>query len=654
MAKGTTNSKGNIKLKMTNMKEKLLEKIKQWIINIIIVSIVFIALGLVYLNVEKINSLKALKGYESIAYDFISVGTVMILSSVALLNIKIIFNATVFMAENLLDVIKYVLKFLVEKVNSSKNAETKENCYEIDFAKKNIETIPEKKQEEPLHINKDCPPITLLESNNAKEDINDDGLKKELIWCFQKYDLDYIKIEKVLNGPAITRFIANIGDERISQVTKYEKEIAMTLGVDYITIKPDKDGLCFEIPNKVRRMIYHRDVLMEVLNLPTKTLEIPIGRTAIGEIQTLNIAKCPHILIAGQTGGGKSVCVNTIITSLILKNTPEKMKLILIDPKVVELSNYNGIPHLIFPVITDPKRAAKGLEWAVEEMGKRYKAFAKAGVRDIDRYNEKNNGNCMEKIVIVIDELADLMLLVGEVVEESIQRLGQLARAAGIHLIVATQRPSMDVVTGVIKANLAARIAFAVQDNTNSRIILDQAGAEKLLGNGDGYLFTTEMRNPERFQGSYISDREIDKIIDWWKKRALNYTEGDMESIDISNTKNTDEIYNNYLGVSNKMDDEENMGNITNYSDKDLIVRIYVNEIAYRSDDETLILPSTNVIRGQLGIRKEDLLRILKEMEKEGVIEMTGTGRGSKTYIRISQIEAYEFLKKFNPKALKE
>lgn len=651
MAKDTINSKEKINSKMTNIKEKLFEKIKQWLINIIIVSAVFIALGLVYFNVKKINSFKLLKGYESIANDFIIVGGIMIVTSVALLNIEAIFKLIACMFNYIIDGIKWALVFLVRKIQSAKSTEDEKELknYGNNLNKKNTALQPEA----PLYINQSCPPITMLENHDTKEDINENNLRKELLWCFQKYDLDYIRIKKVLKGPSITRFIADIGDGRISQITKFEKEIAMTLGVDYISIKSDKDGLCFEIPNKVRSIIYHRDVLMEILNLPTKTLEIPIGRTATGELQILNIAKCPHILIAGQTGGGKSVCVNTIITSLILKNTPEKMKLILIDPKVVELSNYNGIPHLVFPVITDPKKAAAGLEWAVEEMGRRYKVFAKAGVRDIDRYNEKTN-LLMEKIVIIIDELADLMLLVGEIVEENIQRLGQLARAAGIHLIVATQRPSSDVVTGVIKANLAARIAFAVQDNTNSRIILDQAGAEKLLGNGDGYLFTTEMRKPERFQGSYISDDDVNKIINWWKKKASKYTEEDIESIDISNTETTDDTYNNYFEPSNRTNDEDNISSITNYSDKDLIVRIYVNEIAYRSDDETLILPSTNVIREQLGIRKEDLLRILKEMEKESLIEMTGTGRGSKTYIRISQIEAYEFLKKFNPKALKE
>lgn len=640
-----TQAKGKGNFKTANIKDKLLEKIRVWLINIIIVSVVCIALGLVYLNVDEINSFKLLKGFENLANDFIIVGGAMIAAAVVLLNIESVFKLIVCMLNYILDGIKWGLKFFAKAVKSFNKNQGKEElneCYEINLNKKNSKVETEK----PIYINPNCPPINLLKNTGVdKKDTSGNDLKKELLWSFQKYDLDFITIKKVLKGPSITRFIADIGDGRISQVTKFEKEIAMTLGVDYISIKPDKDGLCFEVPNKVRSIIYHRDVLMETLNSPTKTLEIPIGKTAIGEMQTLNIAKCPHILIAGQTGGGKSVCVNTIITSLILKNTPEKMKMILIDPKVVELSMYNGIPHLIFPVITDPQKAAKSLEWAVKEMERRYKVFAKAGVRDIDRYNEKFNDDPMEKIVVIIDELADLMLLVGELVEEYIQRLGQLARAAGVHLIVATQRPSADIVTGIIKANLVGRIAFAVQDNTNSRIILDQAGAEKLLGNGDGYLYTTEMRNPTRFQGSYISDEEIEKIISWWKDSDWIGGEKKIKAFDVG-LKNKIETPINV----NRTDDDKT----EEYSQSEMKVMIYLNEIAFRSNEKEIILPSTDIMRTDIGIMKAKLVDVLNKLEREGKIIKKGAGRGSKTYLEISEMEAYDFLKKYSSKSLDE
>ena len=251
----------------------------------------------------------------------------------------------------------------------------------------------------------------------------------------------------------------------------------------------------------------------------------------------------PHLLVAGATGSGKSVCINTIINSVLYKSTPDEVKLLLIDPKVVELAHYNGIPHLLSPVVTDPKKAANALNWAVAEMNKRYKAFAELGVKDINSYNEKSETK-LPKIVIIIDELADLMMACANEVEDYICRLAQMARAAGMHLIIATQRPSVDVITGVIKANVPSRIAFAVSSQTDSRTILDMGGAEKLLGKGDMLFYPLGAAKPVRLQGAYISEDESENVINFVKgqvKEEVKYEEEIIQTISkTTNVKNDD------------------------------------------------------------------------------------------------------------------
>ena len=253
-----------------------------------------------------------------------------------------------------------------------------------------------------------------------------------------------------------------------------------------------------------------------------------------------DIAKMPHALIAGATGSGKSVCINTIITSIIYKAKPSEVKFVMVDPKVVELSVYNGIPHLLIPVVTDPKKAAGALAWAVQEMDNRYNVFAQKGVRDLKGYNaiaEKEEGTGkLPQIVIIIDELADLMMVAAKEVEDSICRLAQKARAAGMHLIIATQRPSVDVITGIIKANIPSRIAFAVSSQVDSRTILDQIGAEKLLGKGDMLFYPSGSPKPSRVQGAFVSDEEVEKIVSFVKSNGeATYSEDILESIENSN-----------------------------------------------------------------------------------------------------------------------
>ena len=352
------------------------------------------------------------------------------------------------------------------------------------------------------------------------------------------------KVENVSVGPAITRYELKPAEGvRVSKIANLADDIALNLAAETIRIEapiPGKQAVGIEVPNKEKQAVHLRDVLEspEFFDSNSK-LTVALGKDVAGNIQLADIAKMPHVLIAGSTGSGKSVCINTIITSIIYKAKPSEVKLVMVDPKVVELSVYNGIPHLLIPVVTDPKKAAGALAWAVQEMDNRYNLFASKGVRDLVGYNkavEKDGGiGKLPQIVIIVDELADLMMVAAKDVEESICRLAQKARAAGMHLVIATQRPSVDVITGLIKANVPSRIAFAVSSQVDSRTILDSVGAEKLLGKGDMLFFPAGASKPSRVQGAFVSDDEVEKIVDFVKQNGTaTYSEDILESIENS------------------------------------------------------------------------------------------------------------------------
>ncbi|MDR0396359.1 MAG: DNA translocase FtsK [Oscillospiraceae bacterium] len=334
------------------------------------------------------------------------------------------------------------------------------------------------------------------------------------------------KVVHVTHGPAITRYEVQPGPGiKVARIVSLTDDIALNMAALGVRIEapiPGKSAVGIEIPNDNVSTVLLRDVLEsdESQNHPSR-LAIALGKDIAGKRIIANLSSMPHLLIAGATGSGKSVCINTIITSLIYRATPQEVRLILVDPKVVELSVYNGIPHLEAPVVTDPKEAAKALKWAVIEMEDRYRKFAAREVRDIRGYNSKRDRGepLMPQIVVVIDELADLMLVASKDVEESICRLAQLARAAGIHLVIATQRPSVNVITGVIKSNIPSRIAFAVASQVDARTILDTAGAEKLIGKGDMLYAPSGGGKPLRVQGCFVSDQEVARVVDYVKDR---------------------------------------------------------------------------------------------------------------------------------------
>ena len=353
------------------------------------------------------------------------------------------------------------------------------------------------------------------------------------------------KVENVSVGPAITRYELKPAEGvRVSKIANLADDIALNLAAETIRIEapiPGKQAVGIEVPNSEKETVHFRDVVESDDFQDNKSkLSVALGKDVAGNMAIADIAKMPHALIAGATGSGKSVCINTIIASIIYKAKPSEVKLVMIDPKVVELSVYNGIPHLLIPVVTDPKKAAGALAWAVQEMDNRYNVFAQKGVRDLKGYNalvEKEEGTGqLPQIVIIIDELADLMMVAAKDVEDSICRLAQKARAAGMHLIIATQRPSVDVITGIIKANIPSRIAFAVSSQVDSRTILDQVGAEKLLGKGDMLFYPAGAPKPVRIQGAFIDDSEVEKIVDFVKSNGeATYSEDILETIEKSN-----------------------------------------------------------------------------------------------------------------------
>lgn len=366
------------------------------------------------------------------------------------------------------------------------------------------------------------------------------------------------KVTQINKGPTVTRYeLAPSQGVKVSKIVNLADDIALNLAAIGIRIEapiPGKAAVGIEVPNKETQSVYLRSVLEseDFINFPSK-LAFALGEDITGKAIVTDIAKMPHLLIAGATGSGKSVCINTLITSIIYKADPKEVKLLLVDPKVVELSVYNGIPHLLIPVVTDPKKAAGALNWAVREMLLRYQSFAEHNVRDIKGYNnaktENGEDDFMPQIVIVIDELADLMMAAPGEVEDSICRLAQMARAAGIHLIIATQRPSVDVITGVIKANIPSRLAFAVSSGIDSRTILDSTGAEKLLGKGDMLFYPVGMSKPVRIQGAFVTDKEVESIVEFVKKdRKHDYDQSMIDKITavtkaVETNEESDELY---------------------------------------------------------------------------------------------------------------
>ena len=404
-----------------------------------------------------------------------------------------------------------------------KPVEVEKTAATADIGTAGTSAVPKAEGKRPYHL----PPMTMLNPGKAQSGGLSDEVRQNariLQETLQSFNID-AKILNASQGPAVTRYeLEPAAGVKVSKIVHLADDIALKLAATDIRIEapiPGKAAVGIEVPNKKLSGVTIRDVLdTDAFKNAVGGVPVSLGKDIAGNPVIADLTKMPHLLVAGSTGSGKSVCINTFIASILFKQRPEDVKLILIDPKVVELSNYNGIPHLLTPVVTDPKKAASVLRWAVREMDDRYKRFALTKTRDISRYNELHPEDAMPFVVIIIDELADLMMVASNDVEESICRLAQKARACGMHLVLATQRPSVDVLTGLIKANVPSRIAFAVSSQIDSRTILDMAGAEKLIGKGDMLFYPMGASKPLRVQGAFISDAEIDKMTEFIKQQG--------------------------------------------------------------------------------------------------------------------------------------
>lgn len=396
------------------------------------------------------------------------------------------------------------------------------------------------------------PPLSILTKGQSNSGDSDTHLRKtamKLQQTLENFGVN-VTITNVSCGPSVTRYeLQPEQGVKVSKIVGLTDDIKLNLAAADIRIEapiPGKAAVGIEVPNKENTAVMLRDLLeSQEFKSSKSNISFAVGRDIGGKAVVADIKKMPHVLIAGATGSGKSVCINTLIMSILYKADPKDVKLIMIDPKVVELSVYNGIPHLLIPVVTDPKKAAGALNWAVAEMTKRYEAFAQYNVRDLEGYNskvknieqieEEGKPEKMPQIIIIVDELADLMMVAPGDVEEAICRLAQLARAAGIHLVIATQRPSVNVITGLIKANMPSRIAFSVSSGVDSRTIIDMNGAEKLLGKGDMLFYPSGYQKPVRVQGSFVSDKEVQSVVDY----LVDHNENTTYNEDIENHVNT-------------------------------------------------------------------------------------------------------------------
>jgi S-DNA-T family DNA segregation ATPase FtsK/SpoIIIE len=424
------------------------------------------------------------------------------------------------------------------------------------FKEKNI--VPEKKEKKEPAVSSietadstyKMPPFSLLNEPVKRQKSEDVGHNGELLEVtLESFGVD-AKVVNTVIGPTVTRYeLALATGVKVNSIMKLSNDIALALAAPQIRIEspiPGKSLLGIEVPNKKITMVTIREIIESEEFIEKRSrLTLGIGKDIAGKVIADSLEDMPHLLIGGTTGSGKSVCLNALVISLLYKSDPSILRIAMIDPKRVELTQYEGLPHLWAPIVTDPELSVKLLRFLTKEMDNRYELFREGGVRNIQGYNQKNKEHPLPYIVVIVDELADLMMMSPKEIEKLICRLAQMARATGIHIILATQRPSVDVITGLIKANFPSRIAFAVSSQADSRVILDMAGAEKLLGKGDMLYSPVWAMKPIRVQGAYVSDEEIERVLDFWKsqggpKYAVTQEELELEEVEVSSSDGGD------------------------------------------------------------------------------------------------------------------
>ena len=485
------------------------------------------------------------------------------------------------------------------------------------------------------------PPIDLLNKparkgrNPAEEESSLRAKAMKLEETLHSFNID-AQVTNVTQGPAVTRYEVHPNSGvKVKGIKNLSDDIALNMEAKSIRIEapiPGKPAVGIEIENERINMVTIREIIDSAAFKKSQSkITFAVGKDIAGKAIVADLKTMPHLLIAGSTGSGKSVCINSIIASILYKARPDEVKLVLIDPKVVELANYNGIPHLLIPVVTEPAKAAAALNWAVAEMDDRYKKFAEEGVRELASYNKKMAGkgeeeSVMPQVVIIIDELADLMMAAPSQVEESICRLAQKARAAGMHLIVATQRPSVDVITGVIKANIPSRIAFAVSSQFDSRTILDMSGAEKLVGKGDMLFNPLGSGKPVRVQGAFISDKEVNDLIEFVKDQVeeAEYSENVMDSIERANMPDAEkgdrDLEDELLPDAIELVVQAQQASVSMLQRRFRIGYNRAARIIDMMEDRQIVGPSDGSRPRQVLISEEDLMNMqenTKDMEEE-------------------------------------
>ncbi|MGN0346540.1 MAG: DNA translocase FtsK [Lachnospiraceae bacterium] len=511
--------------------------------------------------------------------------------------------------------------------------------------KNNASQQPVVEKPKPAHRKYQFPPLKLLKENKKKNKGDSDQILKETALRLQQTLKTFgvaVAVTDISQGPSVTRYELQLGEGiKVNKIVNLADDIKLNLAAQDVRIEapiPGKAAVGIEIPNKETSDVLIRELLesSEFQNASSK-ITFAVGKDISGKTIVADIGKMPHMLIAGATGAGKSVCINTLIMSILYKASPDEVKLIMIDPKVVELSVYNGIPHLMIPVVTEPKKASAALQWAVNEMEKRYKLFADLQVRDLKGYNEKvkeyNDSEPeapkrLPQIIVIVDELADLMMVASKEVEESICRLAQLARAAGIHLIIATQRPSVDVITGLIKANMPSRVAFRVSSGVDSRTILDMVGAEKLLGKGDMLFYPQGYTKPLRVQGAFVSDDEVGNVVEYLKNNAgedVYDSSVEQQISGIQSGGDGNEHAVSSAGKSNRYDD------------------YFVDACRFVVEKEKA---SSGMLQRVFKIGFTRAARIVDQMEEAGVVGPEEGTKPRKVLLNAMQLE--EFLRNYN------
>ncbi|TDI50373.1 MAG: hypothetical protein E2O98_04600 [Acidobacteria bacterium] len=470
------------------------------------------------------------------------------------------------------------------------------------------------------------PPMELLEGGTGGE-VDRRSLEdtaRQLEDTLVQHGVD-ATLTRIVPGPTVTRYEIEIAPGvKVNRVSNLSHDIAYALATPDVRILvpiPGKSAIGVEVPNTKRRLVSLGDILSKPETDKGGPLSVGLGMDIAGQPKFLNLVELPHLLIAGATGAGKSSCINSIVTSLLMRTNPDDVRLIMVDPKRVELGQYNGVPHLLTRVITNPKKANEALKWAVAEMDRRYDLLADSKSRDIEGYHEKWDAGGLDPdgfdrfpfIVILIDELNDLMMVASREVEESIVRIAQMARAVGIHLVIATQRPSVDVITGVIKANIPSRLAFSVASQTDSRVIIDGSGAEKLIGMGDMLVVTANEPRPQRIQGAWVRESEIHAVVDWVKKqREVVYK--DKEVLEVA-----------AAAAAAQAEDENDVDALLIRQATDLVVRSQ--------------LGSTSMLQRKLRIGFSRAGRVMDALERKGVV---GPSIGSKARDVLMTVEELE------------